>query len=141
MVKRIEVKILPKDIDDLEKIKAQAIQQSNIDKDKIWDVVLAKRSIDARSRQPVFRLQVDLYIEENAPEPFLHLAHYQNRSTAQKKCIIIGAGPAGYFAALELIELGIQPIIFERGKNVRERRRDLKAIQIVNAVDIIIQNV
>ena len=129
MVKRIEIKVLPKDIEDWEKIRAKAIKESKLDKDKVWDVVLAKRSIDARSRQPVFRLQIDLYIEENAPKSVLHLANYQNISTAQKQCIIVGAGPAGYFAALELIELGIKPIIFERGKDVRERRRDLRAIQ------------
>lgn len=129
MVKRIEVKILPKDINDWEKIRTKAIEQSKLEKNKVWDVVLAKRSIDARSRQPIFRLQIDLYVEENAPEPFLHLANYQNISSAQKKCIIVGAGPAGYFAALELIELGIKPIIFERGKDVRQRRRDLRAIQ------------
>jgi uncharacterized protein len=135
MVKRVEVKILPKDIEDWEKIKLQAIQQSKLDVATVKDAVLAKRSIDARGSQPIFRLQIDLFIEENAPQPVLHLSNYQSISSSTKKCIIVGAGPAGYFAALELIELGIQPIIFERGKDVRERRRDLKAIQQLGEVN------
>lgn len=128
MVKRVELKVLPRDINDWEKVKAQAVKRSNIAIDQVEDVVLVKRSIDARSRQPVFRLQLDIFINENAPAPVEYLSTY-NLVAPKRKCIIIGAGPAGYFAALELIALGIQPIIFERGKDVRARRRDLRAIQ------------
>ncbi|MGB0862582.1 MAG: NAD(P)/FAD-dependent oxidoreductase [Saprospiraceae bacterium] len=135
MIKRIEVQVLPKDLENWEKIRQSAIKKSKLPENQIIDARLAKRSIDARGRQPLFRVQVDLYINEAYEAPQSILETY-NIISNQKKCIIVGAGPAGYFAALELIELGIQPIIFDRGKDVRARRRDLKAIQrdgIVNA--------
>ncbi len=134
MIKRIEIKVLPKDIEDEKKIRQLAIQKSKIPSTDIQEVVLVKRSIDARSKQPVYRLQLDLYINE-AHQP--SKSHIQNLSIVsnKKKCIIVGAGPAGYFAALELIELGIQPVIFDRGKDVQTRRRDLRAIQQFGTVN------
>jgi uncharacterized FAD-dependent dehydrogenase len=134
MIKRIEVQVLPKDLENWEKIRQQAIKKSKLPENQIIDVRLAKRSIDARGRQPLFRVQVDLYINEAFEASQSILATY-HKASKSKKCIIVGAGPAGYFAALELIELGIQPIIFDRGKDVRARRRDLKAIQIDGAVN------
>ena len=94
----------------------------------IDEVVVVKRSIDARGHRPLFRLQVEVYADETPdPEPvFLHELKQVGES---EKVIIVGAGPAGYFAALELIELGLKPVIFDRGKDVRSRRRDLRAIQ------------
>jgi uncharacterized FAD-dependent dehydrogenase len=134
MIKRIEVQVLPKDLENWEKIRQQAIKKSKLPENQIIDARLAKRSIDARGRQPLFRVQVDLYINEAFEAPQSILATY-HKASKPKKCIIVGAGPAGYFAALELIELGIQPIIFDRGKDVRARRRDLKAIQRDGAVN------
>ncbi|CAN5448236.1 FAD-binding protein [soil metagenome] len=95
------------------------------------DKVIIKKdrcSIDARSRQPVFRLLIIVYINEEPKEEKAVSDILKINKTA-KKVIIIGAGPAGYFAAIELLEHGIQPIIFDRGKNVQERRKDLRAIQ------------
>lgn len=85
-------------------------------------------SIDARSRQPYINLTVEAYIGE-APQPQPNLTESYPDVHHAPKVLIIGAGPAGYFAALELISLGLKPIVLERGKDVRARRRDLKAIQ------------
>ncbi len=86
-----------------------------------------KRSIDARGRQVKINVQAELFVKEK-PTPLIeHIDHYQNVRNAEP-IIIVGAGPAGLFAALRAIELGVKPIILERGKDVRARRRDLAAI-------------
>ncbi|MBB6327966.1 hypothetical protein FHS59_003609 [Algoriphagus iocasae] len=86
-----------------------------------------KRSIDARGRQVKVNIQAELFVKEK-PTPLIeHIDHYQNVTNADP-IIIVGAGPAGLFAALRAIELGVKPIILERGKDVRARRRDLAAI-------------
>ncbi len=88
---------------------------------------LLKRSIDARKRDIKVHLQLEAYLDELAPSPLETQQHYPNVKDAPQ-ALIIGAGPAGMFAALRLIELGIKPIIFEQGKDVRSRRRDLADI-------------
>lgn len=86
-----------------------------------------KRSVDARGKKVIVRFQVEIYTA-GEPRPGLSnvpvYQHVQNR----KPVIIVGAGPAGLFAGLRLIELGLKPVIFERGKDVQSRRRDLAAI-------------
>lgn len=90
-------------------------------------VVLLRRSIDARSRQVKVNVQVGIY-EKETPAPLSTFEkNYQDVSKAPQ-AIVVGAGPAGLFAALRLIELGVKPIVLERGKDVRARRRDLAAI-------------
>lgn len=89
-------------------------------------VRIRKRSIDARSKQPKINLSLEVYIDEPIPE-IAYQRDYKNVNSADP-VIIVGAGPAGLFAALRLIELGFKPIVLERGKDVRSRRRDLAAI-------------
>ncbi|MFN8282173.1 MAG: FAD-dependent monooxygenase [Chitinophagales bacterium] len=99
-----------------------------------FHVRLSKRSIDARSRTIKVNISADVYIDET-PEPLIQQAfEYKDVSNA-KQAIIVGAGPAGLFAALRLIELGIKPIVLERGKDVQERRRDLANINKKNIVN------
>lgn len=99
-----------------------------------FHVRLLKRSIDARSRNIKVNLQVEVYVDELS-EPLLQYNYtYQDVSKA-KQVIIVGAGPAGLFAALRCIELGIKPVILERGKDVQERRRDLANINKKNIVN------
>ncbi|SIN79420.1 NAD(P)/FAD-dependent oxidoreductase [Algoriphagus halophilus] len=86
-----------------------------------------KRSIDARGRKVKINVQAELFIKEKAPSLIDHIPTYQNVSS-KDPILIVGAGPAGLFAALRAIELGVRPIILERGKDVRARRRDLAAI-------------
>ncbi|QHT68938.1 FAD-binding protein [Rhodocytophaga rosea] len=86
-----------------------------------------KRSIDARGRQIKVNLAAEVYVGEPAPPLLAYRKDFPNVSKAPQ-AIVVGGGPAGMFAALRLIELGIKPLILERGKDVRSRRRDLAAI-------------
>ncbi|MBZ0099694.1 MAG: FAD-binding protein, partial [Taibaiella sp.] len=89
--------------------------------------ILQKRSIDARGKQPYVVLQLQLFIDEAVQQPEPFDPQLLNVSNAPH-VVIVGAGPAGLFAALRLISLGYKPVILERGKDVRRRRRDLAAI-------------
>ncbi|HEX8426770.1 NAD(P)/FAD-dependent oxidoreductase [Hymenobacter sp.] len=91
-------------------------------------VHLRKRSIDARGRQPLVRLRADIYRTSPPAELFGPWFQYPDVRQAKRSVLIVGAGPAGLFAALRAIELGIRPIVLERGKDVRTRRRDLAAL-------------
>jgi uncharacterized FAD-dependent dehydrogenase len=97
-----------------------------------WFIRPIKRSIDARSRNVVVRLQVEAIKKPFTPEP--PSFHYYDVSK-RPEVIVVGSGPAGLFAALRLIELGYRPIVLERGKDVRSRRRDLAAINKENIVN------
>ena len=86
-----------------------------------------RQSIDARNRQVKVNLDIELYVGEK-PAPVMEFQKNYPDVSKHKQAIIVGAGPAGLFAALRLIELGIKPIVIERGKDVQARRRDLSAI-------------
>jgi uncharacterized FAD-dependent dehydrogenase len=86
-----------------------------------------KRSIDARSRQIKVNVSAEVYIGEQSPSLLAYKKDFSDVTHAPQ-AIVVGGGPAGMFAALRLIELGIKPIVLERGKDVRTRRRDLAAI-------------
>ena len=126
MIKQIEVSVRPEKINSPEILLSKAVSFLNIDKEKISAVIPQKRSIDARSKFPVFRYLVDVYIDQN-PTAQKNYTYY-TPVISNKKVIVIGFGPAGMFAALKLIELGIRPIVVERGKNVQDRRRDIREI-------------
>lgn len=126
MQKDIEIKLLPGQIDQEEILMNNLATALNVSLARIKGYKILKRSIDARSRQVIYRLQVKVYLDE----PFLaeiSQTHYQNVSNG-KPVLIVGAGPAGLFAALQCIENGFKPIILERGKDVKQRRRDLAVI-------------
>lgn len=97
-------------------------------------VKVLRKSIDARKKETIFNYKVAVYINENAPEKSDYIFDYKDVSNA-KEIHIIGFGPAGMYAALRCIELGYKPIVLERGKNVQQRRRDLKAINQDHKVD------
>ncbi|MFC5282500.1 NAD(P)/FAD-dependent oxidoreductase [Pedobacter alpinus] len=126
MVKEIDLVISPDFILDIEFIKTAILKQERLKADQLKHYTIRKRSIDARSKFPVYRLKVLLYIDEN-PQTEIFNVNYPSVKDA-KPVIVVGAGPAGLFAALRLIELGLKPIIIERGKDVKDRRRDLAAI-------------
>ncbi|WP_353118243.1 FAD-dependent protein [Myroides odoratus] len=111
---------------------AQHIQSSVSD---IQHITILKRSIDARQRIVKINLKVQVFFAgEEVVHRHIDFPAYKNVKDA-KRVIVVGAGPAGYFAALQLIELGVKPIVIERGKDVRGRRRDLKAINIEHIVN------
>ena len=103
-------------------------KQIKVGVDDIQHIAIVKRSIDARQKAIKVNLKVVIYLQgETFQESSIALPDYPN-VTNKQEVIVIGAGPAGLFAALQLIELGLKPIVVERGKDVRGRRRDLKAI-------------
>ena len=102
---------------------------------EIQQIIVLKRSIDARQKAIKINLKVVVYFKgEDFTIEKITFPEYKNVSHAQE-VIIVGAGPAGLFAALQLIELGLKPIVLERGKDVRGRRRDLKAINVDHIVN------
>lgn len=126
MQKEIELAITPDFIEDEQHILSEGARKLGLSPKRIQGMFIRKRSIDARSRQVVYRIRVVFYIDEPyTPEiirPIIQPVHQA------KPVVIIGAGPAGLFAAYRCLERGLKPIVLERGKEVRERRRDLAKI-------------
>ena len=116
-------------------LKTYLSKKINIAEADIAHISILKRSIDARQKAVKFNIKASIFIGE---EPFFKneilIPEYPDVSESQE-IIVVGAGPAGLFAALQLIELGLKPIIIERGKDVRGRRRDLKAINVDHMVN------
>lgn len=122
---KIQIKISPDDINKPDAIRREALKQAGLPDERDISTRVLRRSIDARSRNPHYLLQVALGDPETVePEGSV----FTPQPLGEKRAIIAGAGPAGYFAALTLLEHGIKPIIIERGRTVNERRRDLKRI-------------
>lgn len=133
MLQELELKISPDKIDDIEFLKKSVAQKLNISNEDVQDLQIIKKSIDARKKRPFFLLKVKVGINEN-----INIATYKlniNKVAKGKKIIIIGAGPAGYFAAIQCLALGLKPIVLERGKDVQARRKDLRAIQKFDEVN------
>jgi len=109
-------------------LKDHLSKQIKVSSQEIQHISVLKRSIDARQKAIKINLKVLIYLKgEPFQETKIELPKYKDVSNAQE-VIVVGAGPAGLFAALQLVELGLKPIVLERGKDVRGRRRDLKAI-------------
>jgi uncharacterized protein len=129
MQKKISLKVLPSEAANSETLKTILAQACAITPSRLTGYTILKKSIDARSRKQVWvQLTVNAFIDEPYQETDLPSLQLQDVHRAEKSVIVMGAGPAGLFAALRLIELGIKPLVLERGKDVRARRRDLAAI-------------
>lgn len=133
MKKELELVILPEDIFDKVKLYQNAAEKLKLSPEELKAVIPLRRSIDARSKEPVYKLLADAYINESPGD--IHPKIKYKPVAGDQKIIIIGSGPAGLFGALQLIELGIKPIILERGKDVQSRRKDLRAIQQFHKVN------
>ena len=116
-------------------LKEYLSKQIKVSVNDIQHVSILKRSIDARQKSVKINLKVSIYLKgQPFQETKFQLPDYKNVSDAQE-VIVVGAGPAGLFAALQLIEVGLKPLVIERGKDVRGRRRDLKAINVDHVVN------
>ncbi len=127
MIQTVSLRIPFDAASDTEAIKQAAAAALKISEQAIGDIRVLRRSLDARGSQPLFQIQVAVSSGADVLEDLQIPVCYHPVSPA-KKVIIAGSGPAGLFAALRLIEHGIQPIILERGKDVRNRRFDLKTL-------------
>lgn len=127
MIQELQLRILPQEGANEEALKQVVSRETGAAVARIEAVRVLKRSIDARQRVIYLNLQVRAFIDEQPTVPEYTSIPYREVS-AGKPVIVVGAGPAGLFAALRLIELGLRPIVVERGKNVRERMKDLARI-------------
>lgn len=125
----IEIALRPKAVEDAAAIRKAVEQSGKIAKKDIGEIAVNRRSIDARGRQPLYRLRVDVYAPDETIVAEAVIADSYRDVSEAPEVIIVGCGPAGMFCALEMLELGLKPIILERGKDVQQRRRDLRAIQ------------
>lgn len=126
MIKQITLRVPLESVHDTGALKKAAAKVLKISVDAIDAVQTRRRSLDARSKIPVFQLQVSVYSGEPVQDLLVPVSFKPVKGA--KKIIIVGSGPAGLFAALRLIEHGIVPIVLERGKDVKQRRFDLKTI-------------
>ncbi len=126
MIKEIDLTIQPQQIKNYSILKLKASKKLRININEITAVKIIRSSIDAR-KKPVYRLKLICFINENIAEDNFKLNF--TKIDKNKTVIIVGSGPAGLFAAIQLLELGIKPVILERGKDVQSRRFDLKNIQ------------
>lgn len=127
MVEELQLRVTLKEEEHSDILVLKSAQALNIDKEDITGVKVLRKSIDARKAKIVLNYKVAVYIREVMPNTSQYKFEYKDVSNA-KSIHIIGFGPAGMYAALRCIELGFKPIVLERGKNVQDRRRDLKAI-------------
>ena len=134
MIQEYQIRILPEQAASEEGIKRYLSKEKGLDVRTLNQVRVLKRSIDARQRTIFVNLKVRAYINEMPQDdPYVH-TEYPDVS-GKPRVIVVGEGPGGLFASLRLIELGYRPIVLERGKDVRERKKDLSNITKTQKVD------
>jgi hypothetical protein len=134
MIKELQIRVLPEVAANFELIKQYVAELSALDVADITAVRILKRSVDARQRTIYVNLKVRLYVDEPMQDDAFQRIEYPCVD-GRPQAIVVGAGPGGLFAALRLIELGVRPIVVERGKNVHDRRRDIAQISRSHSVD------
>lgn len=127
MIQEYQLRVLPAIAANEQQLKEFLVQEKGLNMRDITSTRILKRSIDARQRTIFVNLTVRVYLNETPKEEEFQATVYNNVE-GKPQVIVVGAGPGGLFAALRLIELGLRPIIVERGKDVRERKKDLALI-------------
>ena len=134
MTNEYQIRVVPEVAAQEDRLKAYLADEQGIDVRTINGVRILKRSIDARQRQICVNLKVRVYVNEQPHDDEYQRTEYTNVE-GKPQVIVVGAGPGGLFAALRLIELGLRPIVLERGKDVHERKKDLALITKTQKVD------
>lgn len=134
MVQEYQIRVQPQTAYNEQNLVSYLSKEKGFDARTINRVRILRRSIDARQRQVMVNLKVRVYINEVPQDDEYQRVEYPNVADAPQ-VIVVGAGPGGLFAALHLIELGYRPVIVERGKDVRERKKDMAAISRNQCVD------
>lgn len=134
MIEEYQIRILPEQAASEEGIKRYLSKEKGIDVRTLNQVRVLKRSIDARQRTIYVNLKVRTYINEFAQDDQYIHTEYPDVSS-RPRVVVVGEGPGGLFASLRLIELGYRPVVLERGKDVRERKKDLSNITKTQKVD------
>ena len=134
MTEEYQIRVLPQVGYNEDNIKDYLAREKGIDQRTINQIRVLKRSIDARHRDIYVNLKVRIYINEFPQDEAYIKTEYQNVSD-KPEVIVVGEGPSGLFASLRLIELGFRPIVLERGKDVRERKKDMAMITKTQTVD------
>ena len=134
MTQEYQLRILPEIAANEQKLKEYLSKEKGLNLRDITATRILKRSIDARQRTIFVNLKVRAYIKEMPQEDEYERTIYNNVE-GKLQVIVVGAGPGGLFAALRLVELGLRPIVIERGKDVRERKKDLAQINREHTVD------
>ena len=134
MVNEYQIRVQPHVAANEQALRCWLADEYGFDVRTLTAVRILRRSIDARQRTIFVNLKVRCYINEQPKQDEFVVTDYPDVTSAPQ-AIVVGAGPGGLFAALRLIELGIRPIVLERGKDVRERKRDLAQIAKTQQVD------
>ena len=134
MVNEYQLRILPEQAASEQSLKTYISREKGLDIRTINAVRVLKKSIDARQRTIYVNVKVQVFINE-VPDTQEYIPTEYKNVSGKPQVIVVGAGPGGLFAALRLIELGLRPIVIERGKNVRERKEDLAKISREHKVD------
>ena len=134
MINEYQIRVKPEVAAQEDRLKAYLGDEYGLNPGDIKGVRILKRSIDARQRQIYVNLKVRTYVNELPTDDEYQHTEYPNVE-GKPQVIVVGAGPGGLFAALRLIELGLRPIVLERGKNVHDRKKDLANISRTQQVD------
>ena len=129
MIQELQLRVIPRIAANNGEIIKYIADHHDVAADSVQGIRILKRSIDARQRQVMVNLKVRAYIDEPMTQDYLVPPIEYKPVDGKRQAIVVGMGPGGLFAALRLIELGIKPIVLERGKNVLDRRIDASAIQ------------
>lgn len=130
----LQIRVLPQVAYDAANLRADVAQRLGVDPQQIHAIRTVKRSIDARQRQVMVNLTLEVFIDEDPTTLSFERIHYGDVSAAPQ-AVVVGAGPGGLFAALRLVELGVRPIVLERGRDVDGRKKDIAAISRDHIVD------
>ena len=134
MTNEYQIRVVPEVAAQEDRLKSWLADEYGFDVRTIHGVRILKRSIDARQRQIYVNLKVRVYVNEQPHDDEYVRTEYPNVE-GRPQVIVVGAGPGGLFAALRLIELGLRPVVLERGKEVHERKKDLANITKTQEVD------